>query len=36
VEYDYADGKGWQTATVIDIGDEISNSINGGLFFGVT
>ena len=32
VEYDYADGKGWQTATIIDIGDEISNSINGGYF----
>jgi hypothetical protein len=32
VEYDYADGKGWQTATVIDINDETSNSINGGYF----
>ncbi|KXK00212.1 MAG: hypothetical protein UZ19_OD1000127 [Parcubacteria bacterium OLB19] len=32
VEYDYGDGKGWQTATVIDIEDEVSNSINGGYF----
>ena len=32
VEYIYAEGEPWRTATVIDIEDEISNSINGGYF----
>jgi hypothetical protein len=32
VEYTYEDEGGWRIATVLDIEDEISNSINGGYF----
>jgi hypothetical protein len=32
VEYTYGDQNVWQTATIIDIDDEISNSINGSYF----
>ncbi len=32
VEYTYEEGAPWRTATIIDIEDEIANSINGGYF----
>jgi hypothetical protein len=32
VEYKYSESESWTTATIIDIEDEVSNSINGGYF----